>query len=46
MKIYDIIMIVGLALSVSTLSMAGETIRALITGVVFGVYIGWRLLNR
>lgn len=46
MKIYDIIMIVGLALSVSTLSMTGETIRALITGGVFGVYIGWRFLNR
>ncbi len=43
MKIYDIVMIAAFALGCSTLSLEGETIRALITGGIVGVYIGWRI---
>ena len=46
MKIYDLVMIVGLVISIPTFPMTGETIRALVTGGIFGVYIGWRFLNK
>ncbi len=43
MKIYDFIMIIAFGLGCTTFSLAGEGIRALITGGIAGAYLGWRL---
>ena len=43
MKIYDFIMLIAFGLGCTTFDFAGGAIRALITGSIAGVYLGWRL---
>lgn len=46
MKIYDLIVAVGVILGMTTFPMTGDVIRGLITGGITGVYIGWRLAKK
>lgn len=43
MKIYDFIMLIAFGLGCTTFGFTGSVIRALITGSIAGVYLGWRL---
>ena len=46
MKKYDLLIGLCAIVSISTIDLYGETIRALITGIILGVYIGWRLCRK
>ncbi len=45
MKICDIVVIVAAVLNLTALAWDKVAVEALISGLVFGGYIGWRLLH-
>lgn len=45
MKLYDMVILIGTIVGLTTVDMTGDSVRALITGVIAGTYFGWRFLK-
>lgn len=43
MKLYDMVILIGTIVGLTTVDLTGDSIRAFITGGIAGVYLGWRL---